>query len=174
MESNLDPIDQMIVAWQSALPELDPSGLELVGRVIVLAQHLEQSVNRALSRHKLTLGQFDILATLRRHDTEAGLTPTELLRSVMLSSGGMTARLKRLEEEGLIVRRPATTDRRQVAVKLTAKGKRRIEAATATRFEEAHQSAPDCDPAHAKLVINFLRNWLIQLQVQNSEQPARL
>ena len=68
--------------------------------MIVLAQHLERSVDAALEQHDLTLGQFDILATLRRHGPKGGLTPTQLLESVMLSSGGMTARLDTLEEAG--------------------------------------------------------------------------
>jgi len=41
-----------------------------------LAQHLERSVEGALEKHKLTLGQFDILATLRRHGKKGGLSPT--------------------------------------------------------------------------------------------------
>src|SRR4051794_12073718 len=93
-----DVIDELVAAWRTARPDLDPSPLEVVGRVIVLARHLEQSVGMALEKHGLTLGQFDILATLRRHDPKGGLPPRELLKSVVLSSGGMTARLDALEE----------------------------------------------------------------------------
>src|SRR5262245_45695624 len=53
MGQQSDVIDRMIIAWQRELPELDPSALGLVGRVIVLAQHLERSVNAALAKHKL-------------------------------------------------------------------------------------------------------------------------
>src|SRR5262245_49842790 len=131
-----DVIDRLLAAWLAARPELDPSPLALVGRVIVLAQHLEASVGAALEKHGLTLGQFDILATLRRHGPKGGLTPSELLRSVMLSSGGMTARLDKLEEAGLITRVADAEDRRKVVIELTAKGRRVIDAATATRFAE--------------------------------------
>src|SRR5262245_47675119 len=104
--ASLDVIDQLLAAWREARPDLDPSPLGVVGRVIVLAQHLEESVERALAKHNLTLGQFDILATLRRKSSRGGLTPSQLLESVLLSSGGMTARLDKLEEAGLIVRTP--------------------------------------------------------------------
>jgi DNA-binding MarR family transcriptional regulator len=107
-----DAIDRMIEDWREALPGLDPSGLELVGRVIVLAQHLERSVNTALGDHELTLGQFDILATLRRQGPKGGLTPKQLLGCVMLSSGGMTGRLDKLERDQLIARKPDPNDRR--------------------------------------------------------------
>src|SRR3954469_293228 len=132
-----DLIDRMVAAWREARPDLDPSPLEVVGRVIVLAQHLERSVETALERHHLTLGQFDILATLRRNRPKGGLTPTQLLESVMLSSGGMTARLDRLADDGLVYRKQDPKDRRMVVVELTAKGRRVIDAATATRFKEA-------------------------------------
>src|SRR3954447_27007648 len=100
-----DAIDRMIAAWRAARPDLDPSPLEVVGRVIVLAQHLERSVELALEKHGITLGEFDILATLRRHGPKGGLTPSQLLESVMLSSGGMTARLDRLSLAHLIYRK---------------------------------------------------------------------
>ena len=78
-----DLMDRLLVQWRAARPDLDASPLELVGRVIVLAQHLERSVESALEKHNLTLGQFDILATLRRHGKKGGLTPTQLLESVV-------------------------------------------------------------------------------------------
>ena len=163
MDTPPDVIDRMIAAWRAARPDLDPSPLELVGRVIVLAQHLERSVEAALERHHLTLGQFDILATLRRNGPKGGLTPTQLLESVMLSSGGMTARLDRLAAAGLVYRKADPTDRRQVRVELTAKGRRVIDAATATRFKEATESVPAMPPAEAKALAALLRKWLAQV-----------
>lgn len=158
-----DAIDRMIAAWRAARPELDPSPLELVGRVIVLAQHLQRSVDLALEKHGLTLGQFDILATLRRHGPKGGLSPSQLLESVMLSSGGMTARLDKLTEAGLIYRKADADDRRVVKVELTAKGRRVIDAATATRFAEAAASLPPLKAAEMETLAELLRRWLAQV-----------
>jgi DNA-binding MarR family transcriptional regulator len=154
-----DVIDQLLAAWRAARPDLDPSPLEVVGRVIVLAQHLEESVESALAKHHLTLGQFDILATLRRHP-DGRLTPTQLMQSVMLSSGGMTNRLDRLEEAGLIRRLADPSDRRGVVVELTGKGRERIDAATETRFAEARRSLPPLDPKETRALAGLLRKWL--------------
>ena len=82
MADQPDVIDEMLRAWRTARPELDPSPLAVVGRVIVLAKHLERSVDAALAVHKLSLGQFDILATLRRIGNDNGMTPTQLLQNV--------------------------------------------------------------------------------------------
>jgi DNA-binding MarR family transcriptional regulator len=155
-----DPIDHLLAAWRAARPDLDPSPLEVVGRVIVLARHLEESVEAALAKHNLTLGQFDILATLRRHGPKGGLTPSDLLGSVMLSSGGMTARLDKLEEAGLILRKPDADDRRMVVIELTPKGRRVIDAATATRFAEAEASLPPLNAGEMRTLAGLLRRWL--------------
>ena len=158
-----DVVDRIITKWREARPELDPSPLEVVGRVIVLAQHLERSVETALEKHDLSLGQFDILATLRRHGKKGGLTPTQLLESVALSSGGMTARLDALADAGLISRKPSPDDRRMVVIHLTSKGRRVIENATKTRFKEANDSLPTLDPTEMATLTALLRRWLAQV-----------
>ena len=161
--AHADPIDRLLAAWRDTRPDLDPEPLAVVGRVIVLAQHLEDSVNAALAKHHLTLGQFDILATLRRHGPRGGLTPGELLGSVLLSSGGMTARLDKLEQAALILRVADAEDRRKVVIELTAKGRRMIDAATATRFEEARSSLPPLDGREMDTLAGLLRRWLCQV-----------
>jgi DNA-binding MarR family transcriptional regulator len=159
----MDLIDRMNEQWKAVRPDLDPSPLEVVGRVIVLAQHLERSVNEALAAHGLTLGQFDILATLRRHP-DGRLTPTQLLRSVVLSSGGMTNRLDRLEEAGWIRREADPADRRGVVVTLTPAGLKRIDAATETRFAEANRCLPALGAGELDLLKRLLSKWLKSIE----------
>lgn len=155
-----DIIDEMNAAWRRELPDLDPSPLDVVGRVIVIAQYLERSVNAALEPFGLSLGQFDILATLRRQGPQGKMTPTQLMKSVMLSSGGMTNRLDRLEQAGWIERGEDPDDRRGVVVGLTKKGRVLIDDATAARFAEAKKSMPSINGKEAKELANLLRNWL--------------
>jgi DNA-binding MarR family transcriptional regulator len=156
-----DVIARMLAGWRAARPDLDPSPLAVVGRVIVLARHLEASVEAALAPHGISLAQFDILATLRRHGPAGGLSPGELCRSQMLvSSGSMTNRLDRLERDGLIARKPDPADRRGVVVELTAKGRKRIDAATATRFAEAAGAMPPLTPAETAELAGYLGRWL--------------
>src|SRR3954463_7694172 len=158
-----DVIDRMMAAWKEARPELDPTPLGLVGRVIVLAQPLERSVEEALEKHHLTLGQFDILATLRRNGPKGGLAASALLEGVILSSGGMPARLDSLCRDGWIYRKTDPKDRRKVVVELTAKGRRTIDAATRTRFAEAAESQPPLTPRQRAKLAEMLRRWLAQV-----------
>jgi DNA-binding MarR family transcriptional regulator len=157
-----DSVDRLLDAWRRVRPDLDPSPLDTVGRVIVLADHLHKAVEAALAVHDLTLGQFDILATLRRHESlhGGGLTPDGLLGCVMLTSGGMTNRLDRLAKAGLLQRAPNPSDRRSVIVTLTAKGRRLIDKATATRFQQAEDAQPPLNGQQTRQLIDSLRKWL--------------
>lgn len=158
-----DIIDEMNTAWKRERPDLDPSPLEVVGRVIVIAQHLERSVNIALEPFGLSLGQFDILATLRRQGTAGKMTPTQLMKNVMLSSGGMTNRLDRLEQAGFLRRELDPDDRRGVVVVLTEKGCEIIDQATEARFAEAAESLPPLNARDRKALAAMLRRWLCAL-----------
>ncbi len=163
MGRDADAVDEVLAGWRAARPDLDPAPLALVGRVLVLARLLEARVGDALARHKLSLGQFDILATLRRHSPAGGLSPKQLLDSVVLSSGGMTSRLDKLAERGLIARRPDPDDRRGVVVSLTPKGRRLIDAATATRFADAADSLPPLAAVDRARLEKLLRQWVLTL-----------
>lgn len=157
-----DAVDRVVGEWRDVRPDLDPAPLELVGRVLVLAGLLEARVDAALKPFNLSLGQFDILATLRRRPGER-LSPSELLKSVVLSSGGMTARLDKLESLGLVVRAADPADRRGVAVALTARGKKVIDQATAARFADAADAVAGLSAADRAALAGLLRAWLGEL-----------
>jgi DNA-binding MarR family transcriptional regulator len=74
------------------------------------------------ARFGLSLGDFDVLATLRRAGEPYQLTPGALLEAMMVTSGAVTKRVDRLEQAGLVARAPDPTDRRGVLVGLTAEG----------------------------------------------------
>jgi DNA-binding MarR family transcriptional regulator len=72
----------------------------------------------------LTLGDFDVLAQLARAGGE--LRMTDLAARVLLSRSGMTRRVTRLVEEGLVRRANADGDARGVVVALTDAGLARL------------------------------------------------
>jgi DNA-binding MarR family transcriptional regulator len=82
------------------------------------------------------------------------------MQSVMLSSGGMTSRLDRLEDAGWLKREADPTDRRGVKVVLTKAGRGLIDAATATRFAEAAKSMPPLSAKETRELAGLLRKWL--------------
>jgi DNA-binding MarR family transcriptional regulator len=73
---------------------------------------------------RLTLPQFDVLAQLYRH--EAGMTPGELTRELLVTGGNVTGIVSRLTRLGLVERRPVPEDRRRLRVRLTPRGRQVI------------------------------------------------
>ena len=82
---------------------------------------------RTFAQAGLQPGEFDVLATLRSAGKPYLLSPTQLYEALMISSGGMTNRLDRLERAGLVERRPDPDDRRGKLIALTDAGKRVID-----------------------------------------------
>jgi DNA-binding MarR family transcriptional regulator len=87
------------------------------------------AIEAVFKHHDIDTGEFDVLATLQRAGAPYTLRPTELFETLMISSGGLTDRLSRLEKRGLIARTPSPTDGRSLLVKLTPKGRMLIDRA---------------------------------------------
>jgi DNA-binding MarR family transcriptional regulator len=122
-----DSVDRIIQAWAERDPRVDASPLEVAGRLLLCAAHLERGIVAALEPFGLSFGDFDVLNTLRRRGDEGGTKPRDLSQSSLITSGAMTSRLDRLERAGLIERKPDPTDRRGVLVRLTERGERLAE-----------------------------------------------
>jgi DNA-binding MarR family transcriptional regulator len=120
-------VDRIIETWAERDPRLDTSALEVVARLRLCNAHLERAIAAALRPLALSLGEFDVLNTIRRRGDEQGTNPTDLAQSALITSGAMTSRLDRLERAGLIARGPDPGDRRGVLVRLTARGNRLAE-----------------------------------------------
>jgi DNA-binding MarR family transcriptional regulator len=88
---------------------------------------MREHMNPLFAKAGLQAGEFDVLATLRRSGEPYTLSPTQLYEAMMISSGGMTDRLDRLERADLVVRRPDPKDRRGKLIVLTEPGKRLVD-----------------------------------------------
>jgi len=128
-----DAVDVILGQWQRERPDLDASPMGPVGRIKRCAALVEQRLEACFARFGLSLWEFDMLATLRRTGAPYRLSPTELFSALMVTSGTMTHRLKRLESRGLIERVSNEQDARSLLVQLTKKGRALIDQAV-----EAH------------------------------------
>lgn len=124
-----DGIETRRQQWARELPDLDTTGMAILGRMRWLTLAARPSIEAVFTGHGLDTGEFDVLATLLRSGPPYRLRPTELFRSLMISSGGLTDRLARLAEAGLVLRTPSEHDARSLLVQLTKEGRRRAEAA---------------------------------------------
>jgi DNA-binding MarR family transcriptional regulator len=150
-----DVIDTLIAQWGRVRPDLDARPMRTSGRILRLARILEQRTEAVLSPFGLSLWQFDVLATLRR--TGHDLSPGDLLKATLLTSGAMTHRLDRLEADGWIERRPDPKDRRGVRVRLTPAGRRLVDRAVKARLEEAARIEDSLGRGESETLAELLR-----------------
>src|SRR3954466_8331629 len=124
-----DEIDRIVQEWNETRPDLDVSPTHILQRITRLSLLQEASFAGVFSSHGLTWGDYVVLAALRRAGPPYRMNPSDLYGSVILSSGGMTKRLDRLERAGLVERLPDPTDRRGRLVQLTTTGKETVDRA---------------------------------------------
>lgn len=122
-----DPVDQLITLWSAAMPEVDTRGLSVLGRARRVTRRARLAVEPLLAKHGIDGGGYDVLTALRAAPPPHRLRPTELYRALAISSGGLTARLNKLEAARLIRRPAATDDKRSVFVELSPRGKQLAE-----------------------------------------------
>jgi DNA-binding MarR family transcriptional regulator len=155
-----DRIDRIVEQWRAERPELETGPLALVGRLFLAVELAGPRLSAGLAGHGLEPGWFDLLAALRRAGAPYELSPTELMRTVMLSSGGMTKRLDRVEAAGLVERRPDPDDRRGTLVRLTAKGRRIVERAVETHVAREAEVLAPLSAAERRTLDRLLRKLL--------------
>ena len=92
-------------------------------RTLEVADALAAAVESNL-RHQfgLSVGRFSLVTILHRY-SESELTPSDLAQRAGVTSATVTGLLDGLEEDGLVERKAHSTDRRRVALQLTAAGK---------------------------------------------------
>lgn len=127
-----DHVDRLRAQWAGELPGLDTEPMAVLGRIYRIGRLVGRHVEQHFAAYGLDRGEFDVLSTLRRSGPPYRLTPTELVGSLMASSGGMSHRLGRLERAGFIARAPAEHDRRSLLVQLTPAGQALAEEAFRT------------------------------------------
>jgi DNA-binding MarR family transcriptional regulator len=124
----MDRADKAVEQWARERPDLPSLPMAVLGRLCEAAERImRDKFNPLFAEAGLQPGEFDVLATLRRSGDPCMLSPTQLYEAMMISSGGMTNRLDRLERAGLIERRPDPNDRRGLLISLTTRGRQTID-----------------------------------------------
>ena len=124
-----DAVDRIIDQWRVERPDLDPSGKAVTGRVVRAADLIARRNREALAPFGIKGGEYSALSALRRSGDPYELSPSQMSEHLMVTSGGLSLMLDRLERAGFVRRRPHPEDRRSVLVSLTADGLRTIDQA---------------------------------------------
>lgn len=159
-----DIVDSVVADWRRTRPETRSDVLQIVGRIIWLGRQYEDAVTRLFSGAGLTYSDYDVIATLRRAGAPYELSPTELGNRVLLTSGGLTACLRRLETAGLISRRGVPEDRRRLLARLTPQGFDLIESFIDPRFDLAEEALTGLDPEQRSSLEQLLRRLVAPVE----------
>ena len=85
--------------------------MAVIGRLSRLSLLIGAELRRTFGEHGLDPASFDVLATLRRSGPVHRLTPAELMRTAMVTSGAITQRLDRLQAASCTSRSPTRAGR---------------------------------------------------------------
>ena len=117
-----DAVDAIIAAWEREIPDQDFSALAVLGRLHRAYLRYAALIGEVFAHHGINTASFDVLAALRRSGPPYRRTAGDLAHIGLVTTGGLTLRLDRLEKAGLIHRERDGTDRRIVYAQLTPAG----------------------------------------------------
>lgn len=160
VEQHRDWIDRVVAEWSAERPDLDLTPVEVIGRLGRAAALAGRRLDENLRRFGLSTASFDLLATLRRAGAPYRLSAGTLARSTLKTSGTITARLDRLETEGLVRRSPDPDDRRGVLVELTDEGRDRLDEAVTSHLEVQATMVAELDPEQGHDLAALLKRLL--------------
>lgn len=163
--STPDHVASIQAEWRRERPDVDVTPQGVVGRLHRLATALTSELVTVYAQHGLTEGEFDVLATLRRSGDPFTLAPGELAARTMVTTGGMTKRLDRLEAAGLVTRTRAASDGRGRVVSLTPAGRTRIDAAFADHMANERRLVDVLDADDVADLERLLKLWATRLEL---------
>ena len=127
---------------------------DLLGLFTQASKLLREAADETMSRHGVRVGQHIVLAVLWEQD---GLAPGEIARRLGVATSTVVNTATRMEEAGLVVRRPDPAYARLVRLHLTARGRAvrepvRAARAALEREATATLTAAERDYLHSALV----------------------
>jgi DNA-binding MarR family transcriptional regulator len=173
----MDEIDRIVTEWNRERPDLDVSPTHTLQRITRLGLLQGSSFARVFAPYGVSVGEYLVLAALRRAGPPYRMNPTALFNSVILSSGAMTNRLDGLETMGLVERLPDPDDRRGRLVALTDKGRELVDTAVVDHLENEQRLLGSLDPNERDQLAGLLRKLLLSEPFREldpaADEPAR-
>lgn len=156
-DAEVNDVDRFVQQWRDQRPDLDPSPIALFGRVHRVFLRYQAVITRSFDEFGLNPASFDVLAALRRAGAPYRMSGSELAAESLLSSAGITFRLDKLEQAGLITRIRDTEDRRVVHSQLTPEGLALIDKAFAAHLTNEHHLLAGVTPGDADQLATLLQ-----------------
>ncbi|MGR9172454.1 MarR family winged helix-turn-helix transcriptional regulator [Rhizobium sp. KDH_Rht_773_N] len=166
-----DHVDRLRALWAAELPDLDTTPMSILGRIYRISNLVRPSIEATFAEFDLDRGEFDVIATIRKAGPPYRMIPTELYGLLMISSGGLTHRLDRLEKSGLIRRERSAQDKRSFEVVLTDEGIRRAENAFREDMKRELAHLDGLDDGERQALAGLLRKLAGSLERAGENGP---
>ena len=170
IDTMTDRLGEMIIRWKTSRPDLDFSPLEVGNRVLRAAHLIQSRLDDIAAAYGLS--HRGDLETLTELDLVGPMSPSELAEDLLLTSGGMTVRLNRLQAAGLIERHPNPRDGRGVLVYLTKTGADLVADAFATVLTAQSAMLRTLKNSERERLSGLLRTLLYELGDKAPFTPA--
>jgi DNA-binding MarR family transcriptional regulator len=106
-------------------------------------RHFQSFSEHASETLGLTSQQYQALLSIRAYAGDDPFTVTVLAQNLLIKHNSAVGLVDRIEQLGLVARRPSPQDRRSVVVELTARGKRVINKLAIEHRRELQKMAPE-------------------------------
>jgi len=174
-QSEIQPDQQstrdLLARFAEHWPEVVSPESDIVLSLFRLNAIARAGAEMVLKQHSLSPAAFEVLVTLRSMPKNQALTPTELYRANLLSSGGLTKVLHTLEDRKLISIISNKSDGRSKKIKLSAAGRKLVEDAA---LEVAARDRALFDGKMGRAKLHQLRDMLLDVLtgVERDRQEA--
>lgn len=162
-QSETDRVAHIMAEWRRERPDIDPGPQGVIGRMHRIALALTDRVTAVYAEFGLSEAEFDLLATLRRAGAPYERAAGELAGHTMVTTGGLTKRVDRLVERGLVERGASADDARRRLVRLTTAGFELIDRAFTAHMANEHRLLAQLGPQDAATLEPILARWLSML-----------
>jgi DNA-binding MarR family transcriptional regulator len=159
-----DVADIGISMWERERPDIDCSGKAVTGRILRLADVFMSAMNQNMSRFGVRYSQYAIVGTLRASGKPYRMSPSELQGRLMITSGGLSNLLKKVEAQGYIRRLDDPVDGRGVIVELTSEGFELSNGAMTTQAETERALVAALPDDDQRVLANLLRRLVLAHQ----------
>jgi DNA-binding MarR family transcriptional regulator len=163
-----DRVDRLVADFKGLRPDIDPRLKAVSARLLHLGDLVQRYYGGIAESFDVSLSGLAVMTTLARQAPRE-LTLTEINRDVLVTSGGITFVVSRLEKQGLVVRRAHPNDGRAALVRLTPRGRRlavRLIEAVAEADAEVFAHLDDADRDTTEQLLR-----LVQLGIESALAP---
>lgn len=164
-----DDVDSIVTEWEAQRPDFDARPLAVFSRLLRLGRHIDHLRRTVFAQYGLENWQFEMITELRRKPNRQ-LTAGQLMQKTLVSSGTITNRIDRLENQGLVQRVRDPRDGRVVIVQATEKGISIADEAMAALLEKQRELLDPYEPHDIAIVTAFLRSMLADLDMAQHMQ----